>query len=60
MNDITKDVNDNSLTFGQTVYRVGVMEDAEPWSQVEATSLDCENNEDIEYSITGEVGDSAL
>ena len=52
-----KDVNDNSPTFSQAVYRAEVAEDAEPGSsilQVEATDLDSENNGDIEYSIIGE------
>ena len=52
-----KDVNDNSPTFSQAVYRAEVAEDAVPGSsilQVEATDLDSENNGDIEYSIIGE------
>ena len=52
-----KDVNDNSPTFSQAVYRAEVAEDAEPGSsilQVEATDLDSETNGDIEYSINSE------
>ena len=52
-----KDVNDNSPTFTQAVYRAEVAEDAQVGSsilQVEATDLDSENNGDIEYSIIGE------
>ena len=50
---IIKDIN--SPTFSQAIYRVEVVEDTEPWSEVEATNLDCEDTEDIEYSITSEV-----
>ena len=42
-------VDDNSPTFSQAIYRVEVVEDTEPWSEVEATNLDFENTEDIEY-----------